>query len=92
MIVDTKDKELLVETLTDRLLSTDELEEKERILRLLQRMKRRSNSGYQNRSEVAEHFGISCRKLMRDIKANEAMVDELNDTGWVQKKSGGVFN
>ena len=88
MIVDTKDKELLVETLTERLLSTHELEKKERILSLLQRMKRRSNSGFQNRSEVAEQFGISCRKLMRDIKANKAMVDELSDAGWVKKKSG----
>ncbi len=88
MIVDTKDKELLVETLTERLLSTDELDEKERILRLLQRMKRRSNSGFQSRGELAQHYGISPRKLFRNIKNYTKLVEELQDTGWNLKKSG----
>lgn len=88
MIVDSEDKKLLIDILTDKLLSTEELSKKERIIRLLQRMRKRTSSGYQSRSEIAAHYGISRFKLYHDINSNERIVNELMDTGWTKKRAG----
>ena len=88
MIVDSEDKKLLIVILTEKLLSTYEFEEKERILRLLQRMKKRSLHGFKSRSEVAAHFGITRKKLYHDILQNEQLLEELLNTGWTKDRIG----
>jgi len=86
--MDSEDKKLLIDVLTDKLLSTEELVKKEKIMRLLQRMRKKTASGYQSRSEMAAHYGISRFKLYRDITANERIMDELMDTGWTKERDG----
>ena len=88
MMADSEDKKLLLETLTERLLSDLEPKEKARILRLIQKMRQKAAEAFWSRSQMAEHYGISIKKLNHDLFANKPLVKELNESGWKPKNAG----
>jgi hypothetical protein len=85
---DKGEKETLISSLRDRLLSTLDQVEKDKINRLIMKLKRHNTSGFITRKELADHFGVSQWKLFKDIMKNQQLVDELTDSGWNTYKSG----
>lgn len=82
------EKETLISSLRYRLLSTSNQEEKDQIQKLIVKLKRQNTSRFLTRKELADHFGISHWKLIKDINSNQSLIAELTSTGWNPKKDG----
>jgi hypothetical protein len=85
---DNSEKEIAILSLRDRLTVTADQAEKDRITRMIMKLKRQRSTGFMNRSELADHYGVSTWKLIRDLKSNNHLLQELIASGWNSQKSG----
>ncbi len=82
------ERDIAIAALLDRLLSTNDKNEKDKINRIILKLKRHRETGFMTRKELADQYGISQWKLLRDLKYTKSLMDELLSTGWQEQRSG----
>lgn len=85
---DKSERDIAIAALRDRLLSTNDKTQKERINQVILKLKRHRETGFITRKELADQYGISPWKLLKDVKSNKSLMDELLSTGWHEQRSG----